>query len=197
MKIFENYNSAKQKYGENLVRELTDKGVPPQYLLAACRFVQEGFSIDNIKKYIRQWMSYVKPNDNGQHDMNNMSFGDFYETIQKYKRAYGIPNKIYDDGTVSIGRISSPNDMNKFPVENHWCISQQNKWNQYKRDGVRFYIVDNGDISDHIRYVMLMVNADGSKVYWDLDNNAMNERDVEEFNSHLANESLSFIQKIK
>ena len=59
MKIFENYNSAKQKYGENLVRELTDKGVPPQYLLAACRFVQEGFSVDNIKKYIGNYIPVV------------------------------------------------------------------------------------------------------------------------------------------
>ena len=197
MKIFENYNSAKQKYGENLVRELTDKGVPPQYLLAACRFVQEGFSVDNIKKYIRQWMSYVKPNENGQHDINNMSFGDFYETIQKYKRAYGIPNKIFDDGTVSIGKINSPKDMAKFPVENHWCISQPGRFNQYKRDGYTFYLIDNGDESDYVRYVMLMIGSNGVRDYWDLDNLKMTPDSIKEFETHLTPGALAFIQQIQ
>lgn len=196
MKIFENYNSAKQKYGENLVRELTDKGVPSQYLLAACRFVHKGFSIGNIKKYIRQWMSYVKPNDNGQHDINNMSFEDFYETIQKYKRAYGIPNKIYDDGTVSIGKINSPKDMAKFPVENHWCISQPGRFNQYKRDGYTFYLIDNGDESDYVRYAILMVGKDGIKYYYDLDNEQMTSNSVSEFQSHLTQEAISFIKTL-
>ena len=35
MILFENYNTAKQKYGENIVRELSDVGIPPQYLLSA------------------------------------------------------------------------------------------------------------------------------------------------------------------
>ena len=34
MKIFENYNSAKQKYGVDLVDSLTKLGLPPQYLLS-------------------------------------------------------------------------------------------------------------------------------------------------------------------
>lgn len=37
MKIFENYNSAKQKYGVDLVDSLTKLGLPPLYLLSACR----------------------------------------------------------------------------------------------------------------------------------------------------------------
>ena len=41
MKIFENYNSAKQKYGVDLVDSLTKLGLPPQYLLSACMFIKD------------------------------------------------------------------------------------------------------------------------------------------------------------
>ena len=41
MKIFENYNSAKQKYGVDLVDSLTKLGLPPLYLLSACRFIKD------------------------------------------------------------------------------------------------------------------------------------------------------------
>ena len=41
MKIFENYNSAKQKYGVDLVDSLTKSGLPPLYLLSACRFIKD------------------------------------------------------------------------------------------------------------------------------------------------------------
>lgn len=196
MKLFENYNSARQKYGEILVRELTDKGVPPQYLLAACRFVSEGFSVDNVRKYIRQWMTYVKPNDSERRDINKLSFESFYEAIQKFKREYGIPNKIYDDGIVSIGKINSAKDIAKFPVENHWCISQPGRFNQYKRDGYTFYLIDNGDGSDYVRYVMLVVGGNGVKDYWDLENYRMTDSGIKEFETHLTPEAIEFIRQM-
>ena len=45
MKLLENYNSARQKYGERIVKELSDIGIPPQYLLSDCRFFQKGIDI--------------------------------------------------------------------------------------------------------------------------------------------------------
>lgn len=56
MKLLENYNSARQKYGERIVKELSDVGIPPQYLLSACRFFQKGIDIKDIKSFFRQWM---------------------------------------------------------------------------------------------------------------------------------------------
>ena len=41
MNLLENYNTARQKYGERIVKELSDIGIPPQYLLSACRFYQD------------------------------------------------------------------------------------------------------------------------------------------------------------
>ena len=31
MNLLENYNTARQKYGERIVKELSDIGIPPQY----------------------------------------------------------------------------------------------------------------------------------------------------------------------
>ena len=41
MNLLENYNTASQKYSIELVKQLTELGLPPQYLLSACRFVKE------------------------------------------------------------------------------------------------------------------------------------------------------------
>lgn len=72
-------------------------GLPPQYLLAACRFCQEvNVPTDRIRQLFRQWMTYVVRNDKSI-DVNKMTFDQFYQTIQKFKSDYGIPNKIYDD----------------------------------------------------------------------------------------------------
>lgn len=38
MNIFENFNTAKQKYGNELVLKMCNIGIPDQYLLSACRF---------------------------------------------------------------------------------------------------------------------------------------------------------------
>lgn len=36
-------------------------------------------------------------------DVNRLSYEQFREILNEYKRKYGIPNIIYDDGIVSIG----------------------------------------------------------------------------------------------
>ena len=41
MNLLENYNTASQKYGIELVKQLSELGLPPQYLLYACRFVKD------------------------------------------------------------------------------------------------------------------------------------------------------------
>lgn len=55
MKLLENYNTARQKYGERIVKELSDIGIPPQYLLSACRFYQDiQVPIEKIQQLFRQ-----------------------------------------------------------------------------------------------------------------------------------------------
>ena len=38
MKLLENYNTARQKYGERIVKELSDIGIPPQYFACDAKF---------------------------------------------------------------------------------------------------------------------------------------------------------------
>lgn len=93
-------------------------------------------------------------------DVNRLSYEQFREILNEYKRKYGIPNKIYDDGIVSIGKINNSKDIAKFPVKNDWCIMQPGMFQKYKNEGFSFYIVDNGDESNYVRYIILMVGKD-------------------------------------
>lgn len=70
MKLFENHNTAIQKYGEKIVNELTQLGLPPQYLLAACRFnTEDNVPPKTIVIQIREWMTYIAKYENI--DINN------------------------------------------------------------------------------------------------------------------------------
>ena len=196
MNLFENYNNTKQKYGESLVANLTRVGVPPKYLLAACRFHQAcGVPVERVKQLFKQWMTYVVKNGSSI-DVNRLTFEQFYQTIQKFKSDYGIPNKVYNDGIVSIGKVTSAKDMSRFPVTNDWCIKQPNMFQKYKDAGYTFYIIDNRDESDYVRYVILMVGKDGRKYYYDLDNEQMTQDSVLDYQSHLTPQSISFIQSL-
>ena len=140
MNILENYNTARQKYGEKLVKCLSDMGIPSQYLLSACRFTTEGINPNDIKLYFRQWMSYVVKN-NKNLDVNKLSFDEFYQTIQKYKLDYIVPNKIYCDGTASFGRLNNAKDVQQIPVQNQWCIKSQRKFDDYAKQGYLFFVI--------------------------------------------------------
>ena len=54
MNLFENYNTAKQKYGEALVSKLLNAHIPDEYLLSACRFYNEGIKENDLKNYLNK-----------------------------------------------------------------------------------------------------------------------------------------------
>ena len=196
MNLLENYNTARQKYGERIVKELSDIGIPPQYLLSACRFYKDiQVPIEKIQQWFRQWMTYVVKN-NQTIDANKLSFEQFYQTIQKYKAEYGIPNKVYSDEQVSIGKINNAKDVSSFPVKNNWCIKQPMMFQKYINNGYSFYIINNGDESDYIRYAILKVDKDSRKYYYDLDNKQMTQKSISDFQSHLTQGAMSFIQNL-
>ena len=177
MFLSENYNTSKQKYGEKIVKELSDIGIPSRYLLSACRFYQEGVSIINLKKYFRQWMTYVVKNKNI--DVNGLSFEQFYQTIQKYKRQSLNANNIYDDGKVSIRKIVDFNDMKNLPFANYWCTRKRKYWDEYssKEPPPNFYLVTNNNYteSSNCRYVMIEMYPNGEIGYWSTNNELIDE----------------------
>jgi hypothetical protein len=131
MQIIENYNSSVGKYGKELTEEMEINGINPKYYLLASRFhIEIGTPINILSKLFKQWEIYVRKNDKSI-DVNNLSFNEFRDILNDYKRKFGIPNKIYDDGKVSIGKITSYKDIARFPIKNEWCISKPNQFQQY------------------------------------------------------------------
>ena len=60
MNLLENYNTASQKYGIELVKQLTELGLPPQDLLSACRFVKENsIPLSNMINQFKEWTKFV------------------------------------------------------------------------------------------------------------------------------------------
>lgn len=196
MQINENYNTSLGKYGKKLTKEMENSGINPNYLLSAGRFFNEtGVPIKTLSILFKQWNTYVVKN-NKNIDVNSLSYEQFREILNEYKRQYGIANKVYDDGTVSIGRINNAKDIAKFPVKNNWCIKQPGMFQKYTDQGYIFYIIDNGNESNYVRYVILMIGKDGSKYYYDLDNEKMTLNSISEFQTHLTQDAIAYIQNI-
>ena len=172
MKILENYNSAKQKFGENIAIKALEAKIPNQYVYAACRFNQEnGTPFKDLYYLFSQWITYVVSNNNTI-DVNQLDYNTFWNTIQNYKKQYGEEGKVYDDGTVSITHISSLEQMKKLPIKNLWCIRREKHRNEYQQNGARFYLITNNNYSDesNCRYVMVEMYANGEIGYWSTDN---------------------------
>ena len=196
MQINKNYNTSLGKYGEQLTKEMENNGISPNYLLSAGRFFNEiGVPIKTLSMLFKQWNTYVVKN-NKSIDVNRLSYEQFREILNEYKRQYGITNKVYDDGMVSIGRINCAKDIAKFPVKNDWCIKQPGMFQKYINQGYSFYIIDNDNESNYIRYVILMIGNDGTKYYYDLENEKMTQDSIAEFQSHLTQDAMSFIQNL-
>lgn len=195
MNIFENFNTAKQKYGNELVLKMCNIGIPDHYLLSACRFFQEGVDPTSIKNDIRQWMTYVVKTDKTI-DINKLSYEQFRQVLQKFKQHYKIPNIVFHDGNVTIGKLKSHKDICKFPFENKWCIKSHGRFDQYKERGRSFYIIDNGDECDWIRYVVLMITKDGKKVYYDIANTILKPNSIVRLNKLLTPKAIEYISKL-
>lgn len=110
-----------------------------------------------------------------------LSYENFKNTIRKNKREFAIPNKIYDDGIVSIGEIKSNKDVSNFPIKHHWCIRGPKQFAKYTYAGNSFYLIDSGYGDDDLRYAVLMIRINGYLVYWNMDNFPLREGDLSFF----------------
>lgn len=106
MKIFENYNSAKQKYGVDLVDSLTKLGLPPQYLLSACRFIKDnGVTQEWIICLFKERKKYVvKYNDT---DVNKLTYEEFFNLISQEKSKHCVPNIIFNQSIYKLLYINN------------------------------------------------------------------------------------------
>lgn len=198
MKLSENYNSAKAKYGE-IADRMRAARISDGFLLSACRFNQEnGVPPEDLFNYFHQWCIYVLRHK--RIDVNTLDFSGFYSTIQEYKNKYGIPNQIYNDGKAVIGLLRSSKDLAYFPVKVSWYISQPKMFQQYTDDPMAYtmYIIDNGQSgkSDTERYVCMLIDKNGEVSYWSLDNYPMSRDAMMEYDETLTQGALSYIGKL-
>ena len=140
MKIFENYNSARQKYGIGLVDSLMKLGLPPKYLLSACRFIMDnGVTQERIICLFKEWKKYVeKYNDT---DVNKLTYEEFFNLISQEKSKHCIPNIIFINGIASLGKLNNAKDVQSIPIRNEWCIKSQKWFDKYTSNGYEFFVI--------------------------------------------------------
>ena len=176
MRISENYNRAKQIYGKNIAQQAVAEGISNQYIYAACKFhIRFNIPFQNLKYWFTQWNKYVKDKAN----VNILDYNDFKKIIEKYKQKELAFGEIYNDGVVSVKRITSYEEMKKLPFANFWCIRKLKKWNEYKEEpSAYFLLVTNKHFSEesNCMYVMIEMYSDGNIGYWSTDNELIDER---------------------
>ena len=140
MKIFENYNSARQKYGVGLVDSLIKLGLPPKYLLSVCRFIKDnGVTQERIICLFKEWNKYVeKYNDT---DVNKLTYEEFFNLISQEKSKHCVPNIIFINGIASLGKLNNAKDVQSIPIRNEWCIKSQKWFDKYTSKGYEFFVI--------------------------------------------------------
>lgn len=87
MILFENYNTARQKYGIEMVNQLSTLGLPPQYLWSACRFIKEyNVPLQRMVNQFKEWVKYVIKFV--QYDVNKLSYDDFLSILSQEKSSF-------------------------------------------------------------------------------------------------------------
>lgn len=140
MKIFENYNTVRQKYGVGLVDSLTKLGLPPKYLLSACRFIKDnGVTQERIICLFKEWNKYVEKYN--ETDVNKLTYEEFFNLISKEKSKHCIPNIIFSNGIVSLGKLKNAKDVQSIPIRNEWCIKSKKWFDNYTSKGYEFFVI--------------------------------------------------------
>ena len=176
MKIFENYNTAKQKYGEELANSVLSNGIPNEYVYTACRYyTEDNIPIEVLQQKFRQWMSYVRNLGKETFNINNLSYQQFDNIIRDEIQKAMKPNPIYDDGTIFMGEFKTKEDALLYPIPNEWCTSNSSsKYNQYVGDGYRLFVIENKSLDEPLKYVCASV-YNGRVIYWDVNDNQLYE----------------------
>ena len=175
MEINESFRSAADKYGEEIARQMLNAGIPDRYVLSACRFHcnPPNKPIDVLSIQFRQWMTYVTPYN--KIDVNCLSYDDFTKLINEKMAEWICPNKLYDDGNVSVGVFLTKKDAEKYPLKtmagNDFCTSNACGFNKYTKQGYRLLsIYDKGrGKDDALKYVIATVK-DGIISIWNAAN---------------------------
>ena len=165
MKIFENYNTVRQKYGVGLVDSLTKLGLPPKYLLSACRFIRDyGVTKERIICLFKEWKKYVEKYN--ETDVNKLTYEEFFNLISQEKSKHCIPNIIFSNGMTSLGKLNNAKDVQSIPIRNEWRINSQKWFDNYTSKGYEFFVIYLKEEPLPFTFVIAAV-TDGDVEYYD------------------------------
>ena len=140
MKLLENDNTARQKYGLKIVNQLSKLGLLPQYLLSACRYIKEyNIPLQKMVSQFKEWTRYVIKYS--QYDVNSLSYNEFLKILSQEKDKHIVPNLIWQNEIASLGRLNNAKDVQSIPIENQWCIKSQRWFNDYTSKGYVFFVI--------------------------------------------------------
>lgn len=203
MNLLENYNTASQKYGIELVKQLTELGLPPQYLLSACRFVKENnIPLSNMINQFKEWTKFVTKYN--KYDVNRLSYDDFLRIISQEKSKHIIPNLIWQNEIAFLGKLNNAKDVQTIPVKNQWCIKSQNWFDRYTDKGYVFFVIYLPNEPLPFTFVVVAV-CGGNVEYYDtqdyeqfedLRGGNENNSDHEIYQRKLPNEIVSYLYDI-
>lgn len=203
MNLLENYNTASQKYGIELVKQLTELGLPPQYLLSACRFVKENsIPLSNMINQFKEWAKFVTKYN--KYDVNRLSYDDFLRIISQEKSKHIIPNLIWQNEIAFLGKLNNAKDVQTIPIKNQWCIKSQNWFDRYTDKGYVFFVIYLPNEPLPFTFVVVAV-CGGNVEYYDtqdyeqfedLRGGNENNSDHEIYQRKLPNEIVSYLYDI-
>lgn len=203
MNLLENYNTASQKYGIELVKQLTELGLPPQYLLSACRFVKgNSIPLSNMINQFKEWTKFVTKYN--KYDVNRLSYDDFLRIISQEKSKHIIPNLIWQNEIAFLGKLNNAKDVQTIPVKNQWCIKSQNWFDRYTDKGYVFFVIYLPNEPLPFTFVVVAV-CGGNVEYYDtqdyeqfedLRGGNENNSDHEIYQRKLPNEIVSYLYDI-
>ena len=165
MKIFEYYNTARQKYGVGLVDSLTKLGLPPKYLLSACRFIKDyGVTQERIICLFKEWKKYVEKYN--ETDVNKLTYEEFFNLISQEKSKHCVPNIIFSNGMAYLGKLNNAKDAQSIPIRNELRIKSQKWFDNYTSKGYEFFVIYLKEEPLPFTFVIAAV-TDGDVEYYD------------------------------
>lgn len=183
MKLNENYNRAKQKYGKELAQFILSIGIPNEYVFIACQYHKEdNIPLNVLQQKLKQWILYIKNRNKDVININKLTFKQFDNILHTAIQKAMKPNPIYDDGTIFMGEFKTKEDALLYPIPNNWCTSNSSsKFNQYTQGGYRLFIIENKTLNEPLKYVCASVFM-GNVKYWNTEGYSLFEELRGEYN---------------
>lgn len=180
--IVENYNNCTQKYGKDITDKMVSMGIPPKFLLAACRFhIENKVLINDLVSYFKEWNSYVLKYN--AVDVNTISYENFRHLISIERLKHCLPNPIVITDKGALGRLDTVKDARNIPVETKWCVKARGKFESVLKQGDELYAIYLPNEPKPFTFTIALIQK-GNVTYYNSDNKRQFELDDPQKNAH-------------